>query len=94
MEKEANTNDSVFDCVWRPLLGILSGRLADTLPLGMGGWVRGQKTVCAPKVSLKFPEPLIDFIFLLRKIVLILVGGVGWPGSAKDPNAPPRITKQ
>ena len=39
-------------------------------PPGVGWvvWVRGQKEVCVPKIGLKFPAPLIDFVFCLRTI--------------------------
>ena len=40
----------------------------------MGG-VRGQKIVCVPKIGLEFPAPLINFIFCLRKMFLMWVGG-------------------
>ena len=55
----------------------------------MAGWVRGQKNVCVPKIGLKFPAPLINFIFCLRKILLMWVGGSvgrGWPSPPPPPD--------
>ena len=37
--------------------------LKEKPPLGRGEGVKGQKKVCAPKISLKFPARLINFIF-------------------------------
>ena len=58
-------------------------------PGGVGGWVRGQKKVCVPKITLKIPAPLIDFIFCWMKILLMWGGGGSGPGLARAPNAPP-----
>ena len=60
----------------------------------MGGWVRGQKKVCVPKIDLQVRAPLINFIFFLRKNFLMWVGGwVGGsakiPGGQFDPPPPP-----
>ena len=33
----------------------------------MGGWVRGQKKVCVPKIDLQVRAPLINFIFFLNR---------------------------
>ena len=41
----------------------------------MGGWLRGQKKVCVPKIDLQVRAPLINFIFFLRKHFLMWVGG-------------------
>ena len=63
---------------------------------GGGGWVRGQKKVCVPKIDLQVRAPLINFIFFLRKNFLMWVGG--WVGQPKSRGAnltpPPSITKQ
>ena len=53
-----------------------------------GGGVRGQKKVCVPKISLKFPAPLINYIFCLKKFSDVSGWG-GWPGLARAPNSPP-----
>ena len=42
---------------------------------GGGGWVRGQKQVCVPKIDLQVRASLINFIFFLRKNFLMWVGG-------------------
>ena len=69
-------------------------RIYDTRPLlsgwlilyrGGGGWVRGQKKVCVPKIDLQVRAPLIHFIFFLRKNFLMWVGG--WVGQAKSRGA-------
>ena len=52
---------------------------------GLGGWVRGQKKVCVPKIDLQVRAPLINFIFLLRKTFLMWVGG--WVGQPKSRGA-------
>ena len=57
----------------------------------VGGWIRGPKKVCVPKISLKFPAPLINFIYCLRKIFSDVVGWVGRPGLARAPNPPPPL---
>ena len=63
--------------------------LEEKKPPPGGGGVRGQKKVHVPKIGLKFPAPLINFIFLLRKIFLMWVGGgMGWPGLARPPPPP------
>ena len=56
----------------RPLL---SGWLILYPGGGVGGWVRGQKKVCVPKIDLQVRAPLINFIFFLRKNFLMWVGG-------------------
>ena len=51
-------------------------------------WVggSGQEKVCVPEIGLKFPAPSIDFIFCLRKIFLMCVGGGFGPlGLARAP---------
>ena len=60
----------------------------------MGGGVRGQNEVFVPKIGLKFPAPLINFIFCRREIFLMSGGGggVGRPGPAKAPTPlPPKV---
>ena len=52
--------------------------------------VRGQKTVCVPKIGLKFPAPLIIFIFCRRKSFLMWVGG-GSAGADQGPKHPPPL---
>ena len=52
--------------------------------MGWGG-VRGQKQVCVPKISLKLPAPLINFIFCLGKIFLVWVGGLVGRGCRPPP---------
>ena len=42
---------------------------------GGGGGVRGQKQVCVSKINLKFPAPLMNFVFHPRTIFLVWVGG-------------------
>ena len=56
----------------RPLL---SGWLILYRGGGVGGWVRGQKKVCVPKIHLQVRAPLINFICFLRKNFLMWVGG-------------------
>ena len=51
--------------------------------------VRGQKTVCLPKIGLKFPAPLINFSFCRRKPFLMWGGGGIGLGLARAPNNPP-----
>ena len=57
---------------------------------GGAGWVRGQN-VSAPKIGLRFPAPLINFIFCPRKFFDVGVQ-VGRPGLARAPNNPPTPT--
>ena len=58
-------------------------------PRGGGGGVRGQKKVCVRNIGLNYPAPLINFIFCLRTIFLMCVGGwVGRLGLA-SPRPPP-----
>ena len=52
---------------------------------GAGGWVRGQKKVCVPKIDLQVRAPLINFIFFRRKNFLMWVGG--WVGQPKSRGA-------
>ena len=49
------------------------------------------KKVCVPQIGLKFPAPLLNFMFCRRNSFLMWVGGWGgWPGPARAPNpAPP-----
>ena len=42
---------------------------------GVGWWVRGQKQVYVPKLSLRFRAPLTTSIFVQRKCFLMSVGG-------------------
>ena len=69
--------------------------LKEKTPRGGGGGVRGQKklcVLCVPKIGLKFPVPLRNFIFRLRKLFLMWVGGwVGRPGLARAPSNPPHL---
>ena len=47
-----------------------------------------QKKVCVPKIGLKFPVHLINFVFCRRKSFLMWVGGWvgrGWPGPQTTP---------
>ena len=53
-----------------------------------GGRVRGQKEVCGPKIGLKFPAPLIDFIFLPDEQFSDVGGCVGRPGLGRAPDNP------
>ena len=54
------------------------------------GVQRPKKKACGPKIGLKFPAPLINFIFLTEENVSELEGG-GWVGRelARAPNNPP-----
>ena len=54
-----------------------------------GGGVQRPKKNCVPKIGLQFPAPLTNFIFCLRKIFLMWVGGL-----ARAPNNPRGVTKQ
>ena len=70
--------------------------LRRTPPAPPRGWV-GQrpKKFCVPEIGVKFPAPLINFIFCLRKNFLMWVGGwVGRPELARAPNHPHRVLKQ
>ena len=63
--------------------------LKEKPPHGGGG--SEAKKVCVPKIGLKFPAPLIIFIFCRRKSFLMWVGGWvgrGWPGPQTSPPAP------
>ena len=57
---------------------------------------RGQKKVCLHKIGLKFPAPLINFIFCGRTIFLVWGGiGRGLPRPRTPPPSPPKgVTKQ
>ena len=62
-------------------------------PFGRGGGgVRGgtevKKKVCVPKINVKFPAPLINFLFPLRKLVLMWADGWGWQGPTRPPPSP------
>ena len=52
-----------------------------------GGGSEAKKKVCVPKIGLKFPAPLINFTFRLRKGFLMWGGGGGRLGLASAPNA-------
>ena len=57
---------------------------------GRGGG-RGHREVCVPEVGLKFPAPLISFVFFQRKMVLLWWGWgwvVGCPGPKPAPPPP------
>ena len=59
---------------------------------GGGGGVRGQDKACVPKIGLKFPAPLINFIFLPEENVSDVRGGVGGSagaGQGPKPALPP-----
>ena len=58
-----------------------------TVAYTRGGWVRGQKRVCVPKIDVQFWAPLIDLIFLPQESFLMWVGG--WAGQAEEPRLPP-----
>ena len=56
----------------------------------LSGWV-GQrpKKVCVPKIGLKFPAALINFIFCRRKFFLMWAGGGGSAGAGQGPKQSP-----
>ena len=64
----------------RPLL---SGWLILYPGGGVGGWVRGQKKVCVPKIDLQVRAPLINFIFFEEKFSDV----GGWVGQPKSRGA-------
>ena len=67
---------------------VLRPQVASRLLLKANPWGWGRpKKVCVPKTGLKFPAPLINFIFCLRKNFLMWAGwvGQGWPGPQTTP---------
>ena len=85
------------DLVIAAAVGCLGSARAGGVPIRLlpKEWVggsRGQKKVFVPKVGLKFPARLINFIFCLGKIFLMWVGwwvNWGWPGPKTPPPSPP-----
>ena len=67
-------------------------RVGGRPPLGgdRGEGVRGPKKICAPKIDLRFRDPLMNFILFLRKNFLMSVGRWvgGWVGQAEEPRLP------
>ena len=59
-----------------------------------GGGVRGQQRVCVPEIGLRFLAPLINFIFPLRKIILMWVRVGGSAGAGQGPKRGGGFTKQ
>ena len=55
----------------------------------MGGWVRGQKIVCVPKMGLSFLAPYSKFHLAAEANFLVLGGWVVWPGGWGPPDHPP-----
>ena len=48
--------------------------VADILPPG-GGWVRGRKKVCVPKVDVPFRAALLNFVFWHHENVVPQIQG-------------------
>ena len=56
---------------------------------GVGGWgSEAKKKGCVPKIDLKVPAPLNNFIFCRRTMFLKWVGG-GGVGAVQGPKQPP-----
>ena len=60
----------------------------------MGGWVRDQKKVCVSKIDLHFWDPLINFIFCLRRCALMGGSGGGAQPAIPPPPPPPPGQRQ
>ena len=60
-----------------------------------GGGVRGRKTVCVPKIGLRFPAPVINSILCRRKLFLMWVGrGRAGPQTPPLPPLPRGVFEQ
>ena len=76
--------------LWPPVGGCCQAvaRWATPFPGGGGGGgAEAQKTVCVPKIGLKFPAPLINFI-VCRRNTFLMWGG-GRPGAGQGPKQHP-----
>ena len=61
----------------------------------VGGWVRGQKKVCVPKINLQFQAPLINSICSPRNNFLTWVGGwVTWSSGRPKTPPPPKLVRK